>query len=265
MIDKTVKTTRAVRPNRGIELKYRKALRAMVDDMERSIMHWLPAAYRKAPPRTVEMVAIAQDELPSRAIKKYMDDLGRRWTKRFDDYAPRLAEAYITHMYKHADSAFRLALKEAGWAVDFRMTKAMRDALSAQIAENVGLIKSIPEQYLSKVEGIVLRHYSFGRDLEGMVKELRLLYPAASHRAELIARDQSNKANAVVNRTRQLELGLTEAIWMHSSAGKEPRPDHIAANGKKYKIAEGCLISGEYIQPGELINCRCTSRSVLPF
>ena len=43
-----------------------------------------------------------------------------------------------------------------------------------------------------------------------------------------------------------------------------PRPDHVAANGKRYKIAEGCLISGEHIQPGEDINCRCTSRPVLP-
>ena len=84
-------------------------------------------------------------------------------------------------------------------------------------------------------------------------------------RAELIARDQSNKANAVVNRARQMELGITEAIWMHSHAGKTPRPDHFKANGTVYKIAEGCKISGEYIQPGEEINCRCTSRPVLPF
>ena len=81
---------------------------------------------------------------------------------------------------------------------------------------------------------------------------------------ELIARDQSNKANAVVSRARQLELGITDAIWMHSHAGKNPRKDHVAANGKRYKIAEGCLISGEYIQPGEEINCRCTSRPILP-
>ena len=109
-----------------------------------------------------------------------------------------------------------------------------------------------------------MRSYSAGRDLATMVKELKTLYPAASHRAELIARDQSNKANAVVNRTRQMELGITEAIWMHSHAGKTPRPDHVAADGKRYKIAEGCLISGKYIQPGEEINCRCTSRPVLP-
>ena len=98
-----------------------------------------------------------------------------------------------------------------------------------------------------------------------MVQELEALYPKAKHRAKLIARDQSNKIHATTTRARQLELGITEAIWMHSHGGKEPRPDHVAANGRKYNVAEGCLISGEYILPGTMINCRCTCRSVFPF
>ena len=85
-----------------------------------------------------------------------------------------------------------------------------------------------------------MRSYSAGRDLATMVKDLKQLYPAASHRAELIARDQSNKANAVVNRTRQMELGITEAIWMHSHAGKTRGPTMLqpTANGiKSRKVA----------------------------
>ena len=258
------KTCKAVPANRGLEAKYRKALQRMIAEMHGSVEYWLTAAYRKDPPRMAALVEQAQDASPSAKIKKILDELARRWTKRFDDYAPKLAEAYLKGMFKASDSAFRQALKEAGWAVDFKMTPAVRDAFNASLEENVGLIRSIPEKYLQQVEGVVMRSYSAGRDLETMVKELKTLYPAASHRAELIARDQSNKANAVVNRTRQMELGITEAIWMHSHAGKTPRPDHVAADGKRYKIAEGCLISGKYIQPGEEINCRCTSRPVLP-
>lgn len=207
---------------------------------------------------------LAQDASPSQSMRKTLDGLAKRWIAKFDEYAPKIADAYVRGAFKASDSAFRQALKDAGWAVDFNMTAAMRDALNASIAENVNLIKSIPEQYLRQIDGVVMRSYSLGRDLETMVAELRQIYPVTAKRAELIARDQSNKANAVVNRTRQLELGITEAIWMHSHAGKNPRPDHVAANGKRYKIAAGCLISGKYIQPGEEINCRCTSRAVLP-
>lgn len=258
------KTCKAVPANRGIEAKYRKALQRLIAEMHGSVEYWLTAAYRKDPPRMAALVEQAQDASPSAKIKKILDELARRWTKRFDDYAPKLAEAYLQGMFKASDSAFRAALKEAGWSVEFKMTPAVRDAFNASLEENVGLIRSIPARYLEQVEGSVMRSYSAGRDLATMVKELKQLYPAASHRAELIARDQSNKANAVVNRARQMELGITEAIWMHSHAGKTPRPDHVAANGKRYKIAEGCLISGEHIQPGEEINCRCTSRAVLP-
>jgi len=261
---KKPKTARSVAANRGIEARYRKALQRMIAEMHASVEYWTVAGFRKAPPRMTALVEQAQDAAPSSTIKRIMAELAKRWIARFEESAPKIAEAYLSGMFKASDSAFRASLKDAGWSVEFKMTPAVRDVFNASLAENVGLIKSIPEKYLQQVEGTVMRSYSAGRDLETMTKELRALYPGAAHRAELIARDQSNKANAVVNRARQLELGITEALWMHSHAGKNPRPDHVAANGKRYNIAEGCKISGEYIQPGEEINCRCTSRPILP-
>ena len=279
-IPKPPKTSRAVHANRGIEAAYRKVLARMIAEMAGSVEYWITAGYRKHEPVIAEL---AQDKKPgehARALQSYasylgpsarmrpiLDGLAARWIAKFDEAAPKIAEAYLRGMFKHSDSAFRLALKDAGWSVEFTMTKAMRDAFSASLQENVGLIRSIPEKYLQQVEGVVMRSYTVGRDLQTMTRELKQLYPAASGRAELIARDQSNKANAVVNRTRQLELGITEAIWMHSHAGKVPRPSHVKAGDDKrwYKIAQGCLIDGKYIQPGTEINCRCTSRPILPF
>jgi len=258
------KTVRAIHANRGVEAKYRKSMQRLIAEMHGSVEYWLAAAYRKKPPRMAALVEQAQDASPSNDIKKVLNELAKRWIAKFDEWAPKIAEAYLQGMFKASDSAFRQALKDSGWTVDFKMTPAVRDAFNASLEENVGLIRSIPEQYLQQVEGVVMRSYAVGRDLESMVKDLKQLYPKASRRAELIARDQSNKANAVVNRARQMELGITEAVWMHSHAGKNPRPDHVAADGKRYKIAEGCKISGEFVQPGEEINCRCISRPILP-
>lgn len=257
-----MKTVRAVHANRGVETRYRQALQRLIAEMHGSIEWWVTASYRKNPPRVAEL---AEDATPSQHMAKTLRELAKRWSAKFDDSATQIADAYLRGLFKTSDSAFRAALKDAGWSVDFKMTSAMKDAFEASLAENVGLIRSIPEQYLQQVEGAVMRSYTTGRDLESLTKELQALYPKASNRAVLIARDQSNKANAVVNRTRQMELGIVEAVWLHSSGGKEPRPDHVAASGKTYKIAEGCKISGEYIQPGEEINCRCVSRAVLPF
>ncbi len=248
-----------VKANLGVEARYRRKLKGLVDVLANSAEYWLRAAYRKNPP------VLATDASPVRTIQSQLDDLAIYWIDRFEKAAPKIAETYVNSMFDASDNSFKQALKDGGWIVPFKMTPRVRDALQASLAENVGLIKSIPVQYLQQVEGIVMRSYSNGRDLYTMVNELRALYPAASNRAALIARDQSNKANAVINRARQLDLGITRAKWMHSHGGKEPRLDHLAADGKEYDIDKGCLIGGEYIQPGEMINCRCTSRPILPY
>lgn len=253
---------RPVHANRGLEAKYRKELERLIAEMADSAKYWLQAAYRKDVP---EMAELAQDASAVSIAKKYLSDLGKRWVKRFDDAAPTIADAYVRRMFKHTDSSFRSALKDAGWAVEFKMTRPMQEALQASITENISLIKSIPMQYLAHLEGVVMRAYASGRDLGAMVKEIEGMYPVTKRRAALIARDQSNKANAIVNKARQLELGIISGKWMHSHAGKNPRPSHVAANGKEFKIAEGCLIDGEMILPGEKINCRCTWRPILPF
>ena len=264
-MSKRPKTARAVHASVAVERAYRKALSSLILEMTNSVEYWLTAAYRRNPPRVATLVEQAQDASgPSGRTSRILKEVADKWIKRFEDAAPRIAEAYMRQQFKATDSAMRSALKQAGMSVEFKLTPAMRDALNSKIEENINLIRSIPEEYLKNVEGVVMRSYSMGRDLETMVKNIKAAYPVANRRAELIARDQSNKANAVVTRTRQMELGITEAIWMHSAAGKEPRPDHVAANGKRYKIADGCKISGEFIHPGEEINCRCTSRPILP-
>lgn len=252
---------RSVHANRGLEIRYQKQIMSLIRELEEDT-GLIVSAYRNSPPLLITM-----DASPVVSMRKLLSDLGTRWIKRFDRAAPKIAAAYLKGQFKATDSAMQQALKDAGWAIKFEMTPAVKEAFEASLAENVGLIRSIPQEYLKQVEGVVMRSYTVGRDLHTMVKDLRKLYPAAANRAILISRDQSNKANAVVTRARQLELGIVEAIWMHSHAGKVPRPTHLAMNGRRYKVAEGMYDPAvdRFVFPGELINCRCTGRSVLPF
>lgn len=253
---------RSVSANRGLEIRYQKQIMALIRELEDDT-GLIVSAYRADPPLT----ALSMDASPLAAMRKLLSDLGTKWVKRFERAAPKIAAAYLKGQFKATDSAMRQALKDAGWAIKFEMTPAVREAFEASLAENVGLIRSIPQEYLQQVQGVVMRSYTVGRDLHTMVKDLRKLYPAAANRAILISRDQSNKANAVVTRARQLEIGIIEGIWMHSHAGKVPRPTHLAMNGRRYKVAEGMYDPAvdRFVFPGELINCRCTGRSVLPF
>ena len=255
------KVARAVHANRGTQARYRLRMLKLIAEMAGSVEYWLKAQWRETPP------IMAEDALPVREMQKELQKLSKRWQDRFDEMAPKVAASFLKNAFRGTDAAFRQALRDAGWSIEFQLTPAMREAFEASLAENVGLIRSIAHHYLAEVEGIVLRNYAAGRDLKSMADEIRTRYKVAANRATLIARDQSNKSTAVVTRARQLELGIERARWLHSHGGKEPRKTHLAMNGKKFLVSKGAWDSAEeaYVFPGELINCRCVSRSVLPW
>jgi SPP1 gp7 family putative phage head morphogenesis protein len=146
------------------------------------------------------------------------------------------------------------------------MTAAMQDVFAATVQANVSLIKSIPAQYFTQIEGIVMRGVQTGYDLKQITDDLQHQFKVSRKRAAFIARDQASKATSTLGRARQMSLGITKAIWVHSHAGKVPRPEHVKMDGKEYDLSEGMFdpVEGKYIFPGQLINCRCFSRGIVP-
>lgn len=257
------KTVRAVRVNAGIEAAYRKRLDSLIRQMVKSVDYWVRAAYKNNP----SAIAVAMDALPSQVLNSRLQELTDRWVKRFEEESEKIAKEFVGKTQKYVDTSFQNALKDAGWSVAFKPTRAIKDAMNAAIYENVSLIQSIPKQHLLEVEGIVMRGVTRGRDLSYITDELEKRYGITRRRAKNIAQDQADKLTSVVTNARRSELGLYEAEWIHSGAGKHPRPLHVEAGKerRKYDIRKGCLIGGKYIQAGEEIGCRCSSRTVLPF
>lgn len=240
---------------------YRRKMDAMIRDMARSYDHWIRAQYRAKPP------VMAQDASPAVELQREIAKLGARWQRRFEEAAPRLARWFGLSVEKQSRRALINILKEGGIAVDFVMTPGMRDVFAATVAENVSLIKSIGSQYHTEIEGLVMRSASAGRDLSYLSNELQKRYGITARRAKFIAKSQNNMATAVFTRVRQSEVGITEAVWLHSHGGNEPRKTHLANSGKRYNVAEGWFDPDprvrKFIWPGELPNCKCVARSVV--
>jgi SPP1 gp7 family putative phage head morphogenesis protein len=255
------KVLKAVHPSSGIGVDYRGKLERLIRRMQRSYAYFLKAQYRETPPR------MAMDEMPARELQRELRRLGIRWEKEFAKLAPKMARWFSQSVEKRSSAAMRKMLKDAGVTVRYMITPAMRDVLEATVQENVSLIKSIGSQYHHEVEGMVMRSVQTGRDLGGLTKELQARYGVTRRRAAFIARDQNNKATAVLTRVRQREAGIKQAIWLHSLGGKEPRKTHVANTGKVYNVAEGWYDPDpkvrRHILPGELINCRCVSKPVV--
>lgn len=251
---------RAVRPNVGIEVAYRRKLFALIREMQASYLYWLRVQYRETPPR------MAQDATPAVELRRELRKLGIRWEKRFEEASPKLAAYFAKSAANRSDAALRSILKKGGWTVQFNLTSPVRDVLDATITENVSLIKSIASEYHTQVEGLVMRSVTAGRDLNFLTDELKKRYGITRRRAAFIARDQNNKATAEVRRARELDLGLETGIWLHSGGGKEPRPTHVRQNGKKFSVRDGWpdpALKGKRIWPGTEPNCRCTWRPVV--
>lgn len=257
------KTLKPVRPNAGLEARYRKAILRLVDEMGRSVDYWIAAAYRQHEPN---VAALADDELPAAALLRAVRDLSKRWLKRFEAAAPKLADWFAQDVQDRSDAVLRKILRDGGFSVRFKMTPAAKDVMKATIGEQVGLIRSIPSQYFTQIEGMVMRSVQSGRDLGPLAKDLQNQFGVTRRRAALIARDQNNRATASMTRVRQLEVGITQAVWLHSAGGKVPRPTHVKNSGKVYDVAKGWYDPAvkKFIFPGELISCRCVSKPVVP-
>jgi 8-oxo-dGTP pyrophosphatase MutT (NUDIX family) len=210
---------------------------------------------------------LAQDAKPPKIdlLRRALDKWGGLWTRRLETLSEKLAADFANKNRTVTDAALRKSFRDAGLTIQFKPTKAMLEGQAAVIHENVHLIKSIPQKMLGQVQSDVWRTVTSGSDLASLKEKLQHTYGITHNRAALIARDQNNKAKAVYENARRQELGITQAIWVHSHGGVEPRRTHLQMDGKTYDIAKGMWDrdEGEFVHPGQLINCRCVSRPIL--
>lgn len=256
-----------VHPNIGLELEYTRKLEALIEAMHKSIMWWVVQGYKANPPHTV----MAEDDSSAVKLEKIIKRLTRYWQKHFNEAARKMAKYFAQTTTQRADNTLEQILKASGFAIQFKVSPAANDVLQSTIRANVALITNMTQRHLKEIEGMVMRSVQTGRDIGTLTKDLEATYDMSKKRARLIARDQNNKATAAIVRVRQNEIGIKQAKWLHSHAGKTPRPTHLANNGNLYDVKKGWFDpdangkgKGAWIYPGELINCRCVSRSIIP-
>ncbi len=254
-----MKILRAIKPNAGIRVKYRRRLEAMIDDMNRSVVWWLRAEYRRQEAR------ITQDS-PVADLSKRLGELFRYWMRRWQNKLEDFARDFVHSTERKTRNSMKQALRDAGFTVKFDSSRAEQTVVRALILENTRLIKSIPEEYFSNVFRIVGQGVSMGRNTAYIEEQLHQRYGITKRRAKLIARDQSNKATEAIKRVENRRLGITQGIWVHVPGTKSSRKTHIQMNGKRFRLDEGLYDSavGRKVLPGELVACNCTYRAVIP-
>lgn len=135
----------------------------------------------------------------------------------------------------------------------------LADLAKAWESENVALIKSIPQQSLTRMHSKVVESVRRG----GLVKDLRddlvKEFGIAKDRAELIANDQIGKLNAQLTEQRQRQIGVEEYTWRGVLDERE-RDEHVSREGQVFSWSK----PPEDGHPGMPIRCRCRSEPRLP-
>ena len=242
-------------------MDYQRRLMALVRSMAADVGGSIRAIYEANVP------LIAEDATPSEKLAVLMNDLRDRWEARFEREARSLASWFVGKVSEGVKRAQENAMRIAGlgdFAVRYDFGNIKADVATAAVSENVTLIKSIPSQYLTDVEGLVMRSVSTGRDLNGLGQELAKRYDITARRAALIARDQNNKATEAIARSNDIDAGMTHGEWIHVPGRKSSRESHVRMHGKIFDLREGLYDPsvGRKIMPGELVACNCTYRPI---
>lgn len=193
-----------------------------------------------------------------RIKREHVDLVEQRARSLAEDMTRRTNEAHRRRFYAAIESVAGIDL--AGIVSE----EGLRDALVLKTRENVGLIKTIPESYFQKIETVMLEQVVQGRtSAKSLIDELQELGAQSKRRARFIARDQTAKLTAAMNRERNQALGITEYVW-RTSRDERVRESHAKRDGKRFRWDDppaGGPADGGH--PGEAINCRCTAEPVV--
>lgn len=280
----------AVRPNAGIRAWYREKLLALTKEMTDTVRRKMARVYGKYEEQILPAKAAQDANISSRAAAE-LRKLQNEITKLYAEKADQIAKGFVSKTDQYANRTVRESVKGmvkqnpwVGISVNgSKMTPSMAAVMKAEIYNNVNYIKSIPAEYFQKIAGAVFRNIAEGKSADEIEKALRYTGKIAQRRAELIARDQSQKAFESLSREHMKAAGITHFEWVATGGGLYPRKLHhthytqgglnhgifsfddppVIDEGYTPKTPRGTARPPQRGFPGDLPYCQCIKRPVL--
>jgi len=292
---KRPKPAKPVKPDDSVERYYHAQLRSLVRAMAKEInAEVMPAIkaerddYTDTPDRpalTIDAL-YTQDDWARRIIDAINRVKARYFTPAFEAAYDRIARTFVN---RTSEATTRQLVKNVNTAIGVDINpllsdREMDDYIQASIAENVSLIKSIPEQFFTRIENTIYNGMKDGVYPTEIAKQLQEDYGVSYRRARFIARDQQAKITSQIVEKRQQQAGITHYRAIDSGderttgnpSGKYPnakiscwgiaRKDVGFGKGV-YTWKEGASWGGQTgLHPGNHHpGCRCTASPVFSF
>ncbi len=205
-------------------------------------------------------------------LRLLLQDVAAALEKRIAEYGLDQKVEQIAKMTKNVSiREWKRAVKETlgiDLLDDYYKGEFYEEAIRRWIAENVLLIKSIPNETLGEMRQIILGSYIKGSSIRDIQKAIQEQYNTSRRKAQLLARDQVATLNAQLTKMQQQDAGCKKYRWSDSRDGRV-RDCHKALNGKVfswddppemwYETKKGRVYTGRRCHPGEDYCCRCVA------
>ncbi|MCK4960464.1 MAG: minor capsid protein, partial [Planctomycetes bacterium] len=236
-----------IEPPRAVEASYSRDLRAIVRELTSQVEAQVVPLLEQMEPEYVR-------DSPQIFIEGAVDDLMRTPV-----VAERTQQRIAARMANNTESFNRNRfVSDINKAVGINLRDIVKkDGVATEVEQaienNIALIKSIPEQYHTKLKGVTTEGINSGNDAFSIRKQIFELGQVTERRARFIARDQVAKLNAAVNKARQTKVGITHYFW-RTSRDERVRETHEENEGKRFAWNNPPATG----HPGEDYNCRCS-------
>lgn len=294
------KLARAVNPNLGrrkdLERRLKRAFISFGKDVLNDILLYLaqqdmlaedkslsnpknPQERRKvqALMRKIDATIARDPETFRRDLTEFIDSHIAEWAALGDKYAEAVSVWYVKNCAADTTRSQRAGLIRAGvspetfkrWKIPVisrqYVSPSAARIIPAIIQETASKITNICARDVNKITQAVVEGFSQGDTLGAVLRVVSGIEEMNADRAKFIARDQSNRITEQISIANDLDLGITEGVWIHRPGKYTSRETHIELDYSTFDLKTGAFdpAVGHNVMPGELINCRCVYRPVI--
>jgi SPP1 gp7 family putative phage head morphogenesis protein len=246
----------AIHGSVGAETAYLKALRAMLRELAAHVRtHVVPMAEREIAAQLAMTRDMGEHEFETlEGIKNRLVAVATATVRRILGLEAK----------RHTDTFMATAKRVLG--VDLAAVVRQEDLaeyLDTAAARNAGLIKSIGDDTVKRIQTAVTNAVINGVPAKDLRKELTRQFGFSDRRAKVVARDQIAKLNSDMNRRRQTQAGVTTYTW-RTSHDERVRPLHRDLDGEVYEWGKPTGAE-DGLPPGQPIMCRCVAIGIVQF
>lgn len=253
---------RGVQPANRVGIEYLTKLRQITGEMNEDIKERLIPLLKKTENEYTLDSIYTRDQWLGQLLNAF-EFLKMKWTgEQVEGVAKEIASWFV----RSADRVHhQRTAKDFGIDI-LNTTPEIQEYLQASVYDNTRLIVSIPEQYLTNVESIVMGNVRSGGRWEAIRDQLVQEFGVTDRRARLIARDQTAKINGQLTAKRQVAAGFNYFRW-DSSHDARVRDSHKALDRKVTEFGRGVYKwsdpplgqKGAPIICGYEFQCRCVA------